>query len=67
MKSGDPAEHKPVLLSLRSAVVLTVALLVAIAAGGPLFAAHRSMAQGPEATARGKVEVRRSSTWGAGR
>jgi hypothetical protein len=34
------------LLSLRSAVVLTVALLVAIAAGGLLFAAHRSMAQG---------------------
>jgi hypothetical protein len=32
------------LLSLRSAVVLTVALLVAIAAGGLLFAAHRSMA-----------------------
>jgi hypothetical protein len=43
MKSGDPAEHKPVLLALRSAVVLTMALLVATAAG-LLFAAHRSMA-----------------------
>jgi hypothetical protein len=67
MKSGDPAEHKPVLLSLRSAVVLSVALLVAIAAGGLLFAAHRSMAQGSRSYSQGQGWGQRSSTWGADR
>jgi hypothetical protein len=44
MKPGDPPERKRPLLSLRSAFVLTLAQLVAIATGVLLYAAHRSMA-----------------------
>jgi hypothetical protein len=44
MKPDDPAGRKRALLSLRSAFVLTLALLVALAAGGLLYAAHRSIA-----------------------
>jgi hypothetical protein len=44
MKADDPAERKLALLPLRSAFVLTLALLVALAAGGLLYAAHRSIA-----------------------
>lgn len=39
----DQDEHRA-LVSLRSAFILTVALLVALAAGGLLYAAHRSIA-----------------------
>ena len=45
MKQGNPGGRKPALLSLRSAFVLTLALLVALAAGGLLYAAHHSIAQ----------------------
>lgn len=44
MTPGDPAERKRALLSLRSAYVLTMALLIALAAGGLLYAAHHSIA-----------------------
>ena len=44
MEPDDPDERKRALISLRSAFVLTLALLVALAAGGLLYAAHRSIA-----------------------
>jgi hypothetical protein len=44
MKSGDSPERKPALLSLRSAFVLTLALLTAMGAGALLLAAHRPIA-----------------------
>jgi hypothetical protein len=43
MEPDGPGGRKPALLSLRSAYVLTMALLVALAAGGLLYAAHHSM------------------------
>jgi hypothetical protein len=43
MESDDPGGRKRALLSLRSAYVLTMALLVAIGAGVLLYAAHHSM------------------------
>jgi len=45
MESDDPGGRKPALLSLRSAFILTSALLVAMGAGGLLYAAHRSITQ----------------------
>jgi hypothetical protein len=42
MEPDDPGGRKRALLSLRSAYVLTMALLVALAAGALLYAAHRS-------------------------
>jgi hypothetical protein len=44
MESDDPDGRKPALLPLRSAFVLTLALLVALAVGGLLYVAHRSVA-----------------------
>jgi hypothetical protein len=44
MESDDPGGRKRALLPLRSAFVLTLALLVALAAGGLMYAAHRSIA-----------------------
>jgi hypothetical protein len=44
MEPDDPDGRKRALLSLRSAFVLTLALLVALAAGGLLYAAHHSIA-----------------------
>jgi hypothetical protein len=41
MESEDPAGRKPALISLRSVVVLALALFVALAAGGLLYAGHR--------------------------
>lgn len=43
MEPDDPDGRKPALLSLRSALVLTMALLIALAAGGLLYAAHHSI------------------------
>lgn len=43
MKPGDPEEHRHALLSLRSAFVLSLALIIAICAGVLLFYAHHSV------------------------
>ena len=44
MEPDDPDGRKRALLPLRSAFILTLALLVAIGAGVLLYAAHRSIA-----------------------